>query len=204
MPHPTVQILLWLCLTVALQALHATALLSICTLLTAVALIFSSTRFYILLRRTRWVMLSLLLIYAYATPGEAVFTQWGTFSPTDEGLLDGLLQLGRLLCALAALSILLTRLNQQQLIAGLYALAYPLRFFGLSRERIAVRLALTLRYADSAMLNTASDWHSSMENMLAPVEAKRDSIELHAAPITLRDALLLALTACASLALMLL
>ena len=58
------------------------------------------------------------------------------------------LQLCRLAFTLASLAILLNLLPRQQLISGLYVLTYPLRYVGLSRERLAVRLALTLQYAD--------------------------------------------------------
>lgn len=194
MPHPAVSILLWACLTVAVQSLHTVGLLLTGVPLLLVACVLSAARLRMLLRRTRWIMLSLLLIYAYATPGEAVWAQLAEFSPTYEGLFDGMLQLGRLACALAGLAILLTLLSQQQLVSGLYTLAYPLRYVGMSRERIAVRLALTLHYAESAMLDTTVNWRNSVEHMLAPAENKQNSIELHAAPFTRRDGMLLAMS----------
>jgi energy-coupling factor transporter transmembrane protein EcfT len=190
-PHPAVLILLWICLTIAMQPMHAPALLLSGGALAAAALKLSAGRLFILLRRTRWIMFSLLLIYGYATPGTAVWMQGGMFSPTYEGLADGLLQLCRLVFALAGLSIVLGMLSRQQLVGGLYVLAYPLRYVGLSRERMAVRLALTLHYAESAMLDTASDWRGSIERMLEPVAPAQRDIELHAAPFTLRDGLLL-------------
>ena len=109
-------------------------------------------KFIQLLRRTRWIMLSLLVIYAYSTPGQPLSDTLGMFSPSREGLFDGVLQPARLLAALAGLAILLDRLHRQQLIAGLYTLCAPLQWLGLSRERFAVRLALTLHYAEVAML----------------------------------------------------
>jgi energy-coupling factor transport system permease protein len=203
MPNPAVQILIWVILTIALQLVKPALLLVLGLLLLAAALADSAARLRMLLHRTRWIMLSLLLIYAYATPGDALFAQLGSLSPVREGLLEGLQQLGRLLCALAALAILLSRLDQRQLIGGLYTLAYPLRYMGLSRERIAVRLALTLHYAEFAILETASDWRISIEHLLAPTEVRHDSIELQVVPLTPRDGLLL-LAACASLVLVLL
>jgi len=190
-PHPAALILLWLCLTIAMQPMHAPALLLSGAMLVVAALKLSAGRFVILLRRTRWIMLSLLLIYGYATAGTAVWSQGGLFSPTREGLLEGLLQLSRLVFALAGLSIVLGLLSREQLVGGLYVLAWPLRYVGLSRERIAVRLALTLHYAESAMLDTSSDWRGSISRMLQPVAPEMEDIELHAAPFTARDFLLL-------------
>jgi len=148
MTHPAVLILLWVCLVISIQSLQATKLLLADLPLLAVSYALSATRLITLLRRTRWIMLSLLLIYAYATPGAAVWASLAQFSPTHEGLINGLLQLCRLVCTLASLAILLSLLPQQQLICGLYVLTYPLRYIGLYRERLAVRLALTLQYAD--------------------------------------------------------
>ena len=190
-PHPAVLILLWLCLTIAMQPMHAPALLLSGGILVVAALKLSAGRFVILLRRTRWIMLSLLLIYGYATAGTAVWPQGGLFSPTREGLLEGLLQLSRLVFALAGLSIVLGMLSREQLVGGLYVLAWPLRYVGLSRERIAVRLALTLHYAESAMLDTSVDWRGSISRMLQPVVPEQRDVELHIASFTPRDGLLL-------------
>ena len=193
MPHPAVLILLWVCLAIAMQALPAMGLLLAGVPLLAVAYALAARRLLALLRRTLWIMLSLLLIYAYTTPGAAVWPVLAQFSPTHEGLTDGLLQMSRLAFMLAGLSLLLRLLPQPQLICGLYTLGYPLRYVGLSRERVAVRLALTLHYAESAMLDTAANWRSSIEQMLVQVEAKQHSIELQITPFTRRDALLLLL-----------
>jgi hypothetical protein len=84
------------------------------------AFVISRHKFLQLLRRTRWIMLSLLLIYAYSTPGQPLSVAFGLFSPSREGLVDGVVQLVRLLAALAGLAILLDRLHRLQLIADLY------------------------------------------------------------------------------------
>ncbi|HEY5994008.1 MAG TPA: CbiQ family ECF transporter T component [Gallionellaceae bacterium] len=192
MPHPAVFILLWIFLAIALQSLGAFALLCASAFITIIALARAAVRFYALLRRTRWILFSLLLIYGYVTPGAALWPAAGTYSPTHEGLLDGALQLCRLIAALAGLSIVLHQLGSQKLVGGIYALAYPLQLLGLSRERIAVRLALTLHYAETAMLETASGWRASITRMLEPAQGAHPEVELHAAPLSLRDLLLIA------------
>lgn len=95
----------------------------------------------------------------------------------------------------AGLSIVLSLLSREQLVAGLYTLAFPLRYLGVSRERLAVRLALTLYYAEAAMADTASDWRGSIENMLRPIAPVSHEIELAVVPFTIRDALLLVMAA---------
>jgi energy-coupling factor transporter transmembrane protein EcfT len=196
-PHPAMFILSWVLLAIVMQSLHAKELLLLGALLMAVALKLSAGRLHVLLRRTRWIMLSLMLVYGYVTPGEALWTQAGMLSPTQQGLLDGLLQLSRLVFMLAALSVVLNTLSRQQLIGGLYTLMFPLRWFGLSRERVAVRLALTLHYAETSMKEATVDWRGSIENALAPGADGNQAIELFAFPFTWRDVLLLA--ACAAL-----
>jgi energy-coupling factor transporter transmembrane protein EcfT len=177
-PHPAVQILIWVLLALLAQRLQSLPLLALSAILFLLALKLCAAQLLRLLRRTRWILFSLLLIYAYTTPGTALWSQLGIVSPTREGLLDGLLQLGRLLSVLSGLAILLELLPQVQLISGLYTLAYPLRWFGLSRERIAVRLALTLEYAESAMSDTAKDWRATISNALQPATTGAMHIEL--------------------------
>lgn len=190
-PHPAVQILVWIMLALLVQRLQGFALLVTCVVLIALALRSCAEQMLSLIRRTRWIMVVLLFIYAYTTPGAAVFAQFGTLSPTWEGLSDGATQLGRLLSVLAGLAILLTLLSQASLISGLYSLMYPLRWFGLSRERFAVRLALTLENAEPAMRDTANDWRATIGDALKPDTSGTSHIELDVQAFGLIDALVL-------------
>ncbi len=190
-PHPAVQILVWVLLALLAQRVHPLVLVGLSSFLFILALRLCATQLLRLLRRTRWILFSLLLIYAYITPGTALWPPLGILAPTREGLLDGLLQLGRLLSVLSGLAILLELLPQAQLISGLYTLAYPLRWLGLSRERIAVRLALTLEYAESAMRDTASDWKKTIGDALRPDASGVEHIELRQQPFRIVDALIL-------------
>lgn len=177
-PHPAVQICVWVLLALLAQRLQPLALLALCAVLSGIALRLCAGQLLSLLRRTRWVLIALLVIYAYTTPGAALVPALGIASPTREGMLDGVLQLGRLLSVLSGLAILLELLPQTQLISGLYTLAYPLRWIGLSRERIAVRLALTLEYAETSMRDTAGDWRATISNALQPAATGAMHIEL--------------------------
>jgi len=189
MPHPATQILVWISLAVVVQTLQSQLLTVFAGVLLVVAFMMHTQRLFTLMRRTRWIFFSLLLIYAFATPGEALWS-WD-YAPTQEGLFDGLTQLGRLVCVLAGLSILLTCLPRERLVSGLYLLFQPVRYIGLSRERIAVRLALTLHYAESSMRDTASDWRGAIDSALASGEKDGMSIELQVQPINLTDIFLL-------------
>jgi energy-coupling factor transporter transmembrane protein EcfT len=176
--HPAAQIVTWCLLVVILQFLKFDMLLLAAGIILLLAMLLSAHKLRQLLRRTRWIMLSLLLVYAYSTPGQQVLEAFGVFSPSREGIGDGVLQLTRLLSALAGLAILLDRLHRKQLIAGLYTLFAPLQLIGVSRERVAVRLALTLHYAEVAMLRGTSTWQDSLRSLFEPHGENSQNIEL--------------------------
>jgi energy-coupling factor transport system permease protein len=188
--HPAAQILTWCLLVAIMQFLTLEILLFAAGLVLLSALLLSARKLMQLLRRTRWIMLSLLLIYAYSTPGQPLLDALGMFSPSREGLSDGVLQLTRLLAALAALAILLDRLHRQQLIAGLYTLFAPLRLIGVSRERVAVRLALTLHYAEVAMLRDTHTWQDNLRSLFEPHDETSKQMELTLYRFGIRDGLL--------------
>jgi energy-coupling factor transporter transmembrane protein EcfT len=190
--HPATLLLLWLVLAILAQALQGPWLLLLAVLGSLPAIIWSGRRLLILLRRTRWIFLSLVLLYAYVTPGEPLFAQWGMMSPVREGLVEGMQQLLRLLSVLAGLSILLGKLSSEQLIAALHTLLYPLRYLGRSRERIAVRLALTLHYAERQLQEGRIDMHAIQEWLdFAP--ANSSEVVMHSQLLGWRDGLVLLL-----------
>jgi len=166
------------------------ALLAVACIILLFALMLSPLKFAQLLRRTRWIMLSLLFVYAYVTPGQPLLEMLGMFSPNREGIYDGALQLLRLMASLAGLAILLDRLQRQQLIAGLYILLFPLQLIGLSRERVAVRLALTLQYAEVAMLHKTRTWQDSLRSLCDSNDEAVAPIELVLYRLRIRDGFL--------------
>ncbi len=187
--HPTVQILAWSLSVLVVQRLSLLWLLCATALILWLALWLSSGKLRQLIKRTRWVMLSLWLIYAYTTPGHALWNALGLYSPTWEGLHDGLLQWLRLLASLASLAVLLDRLSRDQLISGLYTLFAPLVWLHISRERLAVRLALTLQYAEIALLKKYT-WQELLHLLRNPQTHDARQIVLPRYPFTRLDTLL--------------
>jgi energy-coupling factor transporter transmembrane protein EcfT len=126
--------------------------LSILAVAAATAFLFAPARIQLLrlLRRTRWLLVVLLLTYAYALPGVTLWPALGWASPSAEGLQQGALRAGRLVLLLAGLAVLLATTPRPRLIYGLYALAKPLTWFGFDRRAFAVRLGLTLDYVEHA------------------------------------------------------
>jgi energy-coupling factor transport system permease protein len=192
--HPGVMIYIWVCLAVSAQMLSERLIIALFAVLILLSLKLSRARLVQLLRKMKWIFLSMFVIYAYVTPGEPLWLQLGSFSPINEGVLQGLMQLARLIIVLAGLAMLLAVLTQAQLLAGLYFCMRPLDLLGISRQRMAKRLALTLRYADQAMHDAADSWYNNVERIFAPVSHTPEFIELEVMDLTRLDYLIVALT----------
>ncbi len=96
--------------------------------------------------RLKWLFIAVLGIYAWTTPGVYLWPIW--FSPTVAGLSSGFEQCIRLLVVVASLQIMLTYLNKNDIVSGLYYMMRPFELFGLSAKRLALRLALTIGDAE--------------------------------------------------------
>ncbi|AOX99193.1 hypothetical protein BJP62_01230 [Jeongeupia sp. USM3] len=88
-------------------------------------------------------------MYGWGTPGRHLGAL--AWAPSEEGLWLGGLQALRLVGMLASLQALQLGLGRDRLFCGLYTLAAPLALCGLGRERWALRLALTLDYAETLL-----------------------------------------------------
>ena len=181
--NPTVLFLAWIALAVAIPWFSVAVLGATSVLLVLGAWAVGVGACWRLVRRTRVLIIALIALYAFATPGTPIFPGWET--PTQEGLLSGALQAWRLLLMLVALTILLISLNRDQLLAGIYGLLAPLKPLGLPLERIAVRLWLTLHYAESAA-STAS-LRERWEAALIVPDGQSEHITLELAAVQPRD-----------------
>jgi len=189
--HPTVQILTWGILVVVMQMLTVRLSLMFAVVVVLWALLVSASKFMQLVRRTRWIMMSLVLIYAFSTPGQPLLMMLGDWGPSLEGVTGGAVQLLHLLAVISGLAILLDRLGRDQLIAGLYTMFAPLQWIGLSRERFAVRVALTLHYAEASMLHEAPVWKDSLRSLFETSHKNDYSIVLALHRFGFNDGLLM-------------
>lgn len=93
--------------------------------------------------RLRWLLLAILIVYGWWTPGEILFPRMGELSPTRQGLQFGVIRMLALICIVSAVHLLLQVTERGQLLTALMQLTRPVLSRG-ARERFAVRVLLTL------------------------------------------------------------
>jgi energy-coupling factor transport system permease protein len=148
-PHPASLILLGLVALVTASSRDGAVLFLASLGLGLAALVAASAHLRLLLRRSRWLMLTMVVMFGWFTPGTPLAPIAGA---SQEGLLLGAESLARLVIALSAVALLLNALSPAELVAGMRSLLAPLALLGISRDRIAVRLALTLEEVEAARL----------------------------------------------------
>lgn len=146
--HPFVKIACFFFLLLLLQYISAPSIAVLCGLICLLAAVLNLPHFSQLIKRMRWLFVSLLLVYGYATPGEYLAFLPLNVAPSYEGLHLGLMQIAKLLIAVASLSALFASASKSQLMDGLWTLLAPLRLMGLNVERFTVRMLLTLHYVE--------------------------------------------------------
>jgi len=171
--HPLTKILCFILVLLLISMLDNLMLFSLMMLSFVMVLSLRVLTFLHTVRRMRWLLLSILVIYAFGTPGELIPAFSVNFAPTYEGLQSGLVQIEKLLIALAALSLLLTSSPREQMMLGLYMLLIPFRFAGLNIERFAARLMLTLNYVEEL---AAKDKNNFSFRQLDEIDASIESL----------------------------
>ncbi len=142
--HPASCILVYLLVALAIPGMPL-FMLPVPLLPALILLILRQSAPLRLVWRTRWLLLVLLLGYAYSLPGDPLWQALGTFSPSREGGVHGIEQAVRLLILLLWLDILVLGQPAEVLLAGLHQLLQPLSWIGIDPKPAALRLGLTLR-----------------------------------------------------------
>lgn len=186
--HPATRIGIWILFAAALAAARWELLVvSGCALGVWLA-ISKPPMLLTMLRRARWLLLSLVAVYALATPGATLPLWEGGPGPSAEGLALGLLQGGRIVGMIGALALLLAATPADELLSGLWALLQPLTPLGVDARRVALRLALTLEYAQRAVPRRPMDWGAALAGALEPEAGEGAPVRLEQIPFTWRDA----------------
>lgn len=112
-----------------------------------------------LLSRLRWLLLSVWLILAYGTAGDALLDL--PWLPTHEGVAEASLHVARLTLMVGCLAWLFAHLGHQGLLIALVSLMGPLSRYGMASDRLVVRLSLVMENLQSELPNGA--WRSMLK-----------------------------------------
>jgi energy-coupling factor transporter transmembrane protein EcfT len=193
MPHPSVRLFLWVGLVGCLQVLDLMGLLVAAAVLFPISVILAGKRFLRLVKRVRWLVLSLAVLFAWVTPGNAIAPALGMFGPTVDGLSAAGSHCMRLLVMLALLAVLLETTATPDLVGGLYTLLAPLARTGVFRGRIALRLLLVLRYVEEpAHAPARRNWRHWLQ--FADEDRPGEAVILRHQPLTAADWLIVIVT----------
>lgn len=151
--HPAARLLVWFLLAILIQLLAWPQLLALALLLLCSGAPVR-THWWRLLRRTRILLLTLFLVFAYGLPGPAPGGL--AWLPSYDGLQEAGVHLLRLVVLLGSLAWLLVPLGHRALMGGLWYLLRPLQRLGLPMDRSVVRLALVLEYMEN--MPARQDW----------------------------------------------
>ena len=179
--HPASLILIWLAFAFCIPWLRPAELSAIVFLFSLPLLLRHSAHYLKLLRRSRWLLISLILVYAFVTPGVAAISVLGAYSPSREGLLSGALQALRLISLLATLALLLATTSRDRILAGLYFLLRPFVLIGVDVDRVAARIWLTLHYAEQSgqgEQRRSGEWRERLQAALHGSGQEMTSIQL--------------------------
>ena len=122
--HPFVKILLFIFTLLLMSYLSNAYLLLMCLFLFAYATWLARSDFLRVVRRMKWLFISIFVIYAFGTPGEYIQHIPASAAPTVEGCILGGGQIAKLLIALATLNILFATSSREQLMIG-YIYYFP-------------------------------------------------------------------------------
>jgi len=171
--HPASLLLAWLAAALALQQLDLLGLALAALLIVPLAAALAPRRSWQMLRRSRWLFVSLVVLFAAGTPGRVLpLMPWLSIEGLELAA-EHALRLGLLLLLLA---LLLQRLALEYLMSGLYLLLAPLAALGFARQRAVARLLLVIDYVQGNHGKTWRQW-------LGPADADPPPMRLAVTPM---------------------
>lgn len=144
--HPLIRVVMLLLFTAAMSTARPALLaggVSVLLLLYILAGIPSPMILVRMIKRLRWLLVAILFVYGWWTPGDSLWPGADVLSPTVQGLSLGLLRVVALLAIVGAVHLLLQSTPREQLLPAVMQLIRPLTTQGM-RERIAVRALLSI------------------------------------------------------------
>ena len=143
--HPVIRIISLIVLGCAIALSQGRAVLFATSLVLALYVATSTTHLapaLKMLRRMRWLFISIVGFYFWFTPGEPLFGVASNWLPSVEGLQQGSARIAALVTLVLAVNLLLQTTPRDALLGAVLWLTQPLRWIGFAHERFAVRLTL--------------------------------------------------------------
>ena len=147
--HPVIRIVCFLLFTAFISQANYGQLLFATGLIIGLLILHPQgwlQRAFSMVLRLRWFLLSIVLVYGWLTPDVIHSQQTSSWLPSSQGVQFGLLRVYALVLIVTAVAYLLTMTSREQLLAAIYWLCAPLALIGVDRERLVVRLMLSLEY----------------------------------------------------------
>ena len=144
--HPANRLLAWSAWVIYLSGVSYSILAVLTAVLVVAAAWIAPQAFWRSMRRMRWLLCALVVIFAWNTPGVYVMSSW--YAPSIEGLSAGIKQALYLIGVIASLQMTLHKMDQALLLSACYQLTRPFTWIGVDNTSFAIRLGLTLHYAE--------------------------------------------------------
>lgn len=177
--HGGLLIFLWLAAVALMQRLPPIWLGVLLVLLGLACMVVARPRVFRLMRRIRILLLAIIVLFAWFTPGTRLIVDWPSISPTVEGLTLAFEHACRVVAVVFCVALLMHYLAASRLVGAIYALLRPFESLGLPAGRIAVRTLLVLELVENKTSGGWKQWltpnreETLIEPVLMPVERLR-------------------------------
>lgn len=194
--HVLVKIATLVLLALMLGHMTHPVLLFFAITLLILGFIVDSQHLVMTMKRVRWLLLVMLCVYIFGTPGQYVDVPFKWLRPTYEGFTLGAQQTLKMITMLAGLSLLLSSTSRSQLVSGLYQLMSIFSWTGISAERFTSRLWLTLEYVEQQdkapmSLKALKDVFTRLNIEAYKQDFQQEQIEITLQPLSHLDKLLM-------------
>lgn len=152
--HPATLLIGWAGFAFLLQWLSLVWLLTLTIATCFLGNRYAPERSWRMVRKSRWLLLSLAILFIFFTPGEYAPGIAGSFGITYDGLMQAAEQLGLIMAMLISLALLHEYLGTQGLLAGLYWLLSYQR----GRNQSIIRLMLVLDFVENRQSVGWREW----------------------------------------------
>jgi energy-coupling factor transporter transmembrane protein EcfT len=123
-----------------------------------------------IIKRMRWLFLSILIVYLWFTPGEPILPLDSDLVPTLQGLQTGFLRVLSLILIIFAVNYFLSSIARHRLVEAIVWLLYPLNWLAIDTRQLALRIALTLELiprVQQLVLDVKQHYVDARQNMEA-------------------------------------